>query len=92
MANASTGSEYDQMGIRKGIETHREEGLAAVIREYEQIRDTYTVRAVRAQNLTDEQKAEALELLTLIKKKRCGKIKGRVCADGRKETTVYKPK
>ena len=26
-----------------------------------------------------------LELLTLIKKKRCGKVKGRVCANGRRQ-------
>ena len=59
--------------------------MAAILSEYAQLRDTDTVRVLRAESLSRSQKEGALELLTLIKKKRCGKIKGRVCANGRKQ-------
>jgi hypothetical protein len=36
-------------------------------------------------DLTPEQKREALAYLMFLKRKRCGKIKGRGCADGRKQ-------
>ena len=49
-----------------------------------------TVVPLKANKLTTKQKSEALELLTLIKKKRCGKIKGRVCANGRKQRRYIK--
>ena len=65
MMNISTGAEYEQMGIKKGIRVCGEEGIAAVIKEYEQLRDTDTERAVDAKQLSDKQKREALELLTL---------------------------
>ena len=35
--------------------------------------------------VTREHRRKALRLVQLIKKKRCGKIKGRTCADGRKQ-------
>ena len=35
--------------------------------------------------LTSKQKSEALNLITMVKQKRCGTIKGRACADGRKQ-------
>ena len=39
----------------------------------------------RRKDLTPEQKREVLGYLMFLKKKRCGKIKGRGCADGRKQ-------
>lgn len=36
-----------------------------------------------AKDLTADQKQEALQYLMFLKQKRCGKIKGRGCADGR---------
>ena len=35
--------------------------------------------------LTSEQRREALAYLMFLKRKRCGKVKGRGCADGRKQ-------
>ena len=37
------------------------------------------------QELTPEQRSEALGYLMFLKRKRCGKVKGRGCADGRKQ-------
>jgi hypothetical protein len=36
-------------------------------------------------DLTPQQKNAALAYLMFLKRKRCGKIKGRGCADGRKQ-------
>ena len=79
------GSEYDQMSIKQGIEKHGTEAIAAVIKEYEQLRDMDTVTPINSDELSAMEKRGALELLTLIKKKRCGKITGRFCANGRKK-------
>jgi hypothetical protein len=46
---------------------------------------------VAANMLTREEKLKALQYLMYLKKKRCGRIKGRGCADGRKQR-VYKSK
>ena len=45
----------------------------------------------RADQLTTEQKKAALRYLMFLKEKRCGRIKGRGCADGRKQR-LYKTK
>ena len=37
-----------------------------------------------------EEKKRALEAVNLIKKKRCGKLKGRTCADGSKQKRYLK--
>jgi hypothetical protein len=44
-----------------------------------------------ANMLTNEEKKKALHYLMFLKKKRCGPIKGRGCADGRKQR-IYKTK
>ena len=40
--------------------------------------------------ISNEEKRRALEAVNLIKKKRCGKIKGRTCADGSKQKRFLK--
>ena len=85
MMNEGTKSEFDQLGIKAGINRHWEAAVAAIVKECEQLKQTGTVKVVDASVLSESQKEGALNLLTLVKKKRCGKIKGRVCADGRKQ-------
>jgi hypothetical protein len=48
-------------------------------------------KALDATTLSKEEETNARNLLALIKKKRCGKIKGGVVADGRKQR-LYVPK
>ena len=43
-------------------------------------------------DLTHEQRKKALRAITVIKEKRCGKLKGRTCADGRKQREEIDPK
>ena len=40
-------------------------------------------------NIPSNQKANILNAIDLIKEKRCGKIKGRTVADGRKQRDLY---
>ena len=40
--------------------------------------------------MTSKQKTDALNLIKIVKEKRCGKIKGRAVADGRKQRKYIK--
>ena len=65
-----------------------ERAVAAMFKEYKQLDDMKKVfgRAKRA-DLTTSNKRRALRAINLIKEKRCSKIKGRICADGRWQRT-----
>ena len=63
----------------------------AVVKEMEQLHYRKVIRPVSAQQLRPEQKKEALRYLMFLSEKRCGKIKARGCADGRKQR-LYKTK
>ena len=41
-------------------------------------------------SLTEEDKKKAFEVVNLIKVKRCGKIKGRTCANGSRQRNLFK--
>ncbi|VEU38525.1 unnamed protein product [Pseudo-nitzschia multistriata] len=74
-----------QYGMKQGIKIFGERGLQAVKTELQQLHDREVVEPVPAKELTADQKAKALAYLMFLKEKRCGKIKGRGCADGRKQ-------
>jgi hypothetical protein len=50
-----------------------------------QLHDRKVMEPKHAAELTHAQKQEALAYLMFLKRKRCGKIKGRGCADDRKQ-------
>jgi hypothetical protein len=74
-----------QMNMRKGLKVFGEDGVAAVKKEMLQLHDRKVMEPRHAADLTPAQKQEALAYLMFLKRKRCGKIKGRGCADGRKQ-------
>ena len=74
-----------QMLMKKGLEMFSEGGYAAVKQEMQQLHDRKVMQPIQRKDLTPEQKQEALGYLMFLKKKRCGKIKGRGCADRRKQ-------
>jgi hypothetical protein len=49
------------------------------------------MNGTKSHKLTNKQKRKALKYLMFLKEKRCGRIKGRGCADGRKQH-LYKTK
>ena len=54
-------------------------------KEMRQLHDRDVMKPVYKHSLTPEQRKEALAYLMFLKRKRCGKIKGRGCADGWKQ-------
>ena len=87
MIIATQGSEVletPQMSLKAGLRTFGTDGMKAVEKEMKQLHDRDVMIPVHKKSLTPEQRREALAYLMFLKRKRCGKIKGCRCADGRK--------
>ena len=80
-----------QMSAKAGLKQFGEAGAAAITKELEQLVYRKVLEAKKADSLTREQRRAALRYLMFLKMKRSGKIKGRGCADGRKQR-IYKSK
>jgi hypothetical protein len=74
-----------QMSMNKGLKLFVEAGIEAVRSEMAQLHDRKVMKPVHSRELTPEEWREALAYLMFLKRKRCGKVKGRGCADGRKQ-------
>jgi hypothetical protein len=79
---AITGLMFTQMSANKGIKKFGQSALDALRKEFLQFRALEVLEPLDAFTLTDEQKAEALRSISVIKEKRDGTLKGRTCADG----------
>ncbi len=79
------------MYIKKGLKTFGQQGAEALVSEMKQLHQRQVIQPVNKETLTKEQKCNALRYLMFLKQKRCGKIKTKGCADGRKQR-VYKSK
>ena len=73
---------FTQISARKGIEQFRKLAVAAMLKEYKQLDDLLVFGAVSPEFMSKLKKKRALQAINLIKLKRCGKVKGRTCADG----------
>jgi hypothetical protein len=73
-----------QHTMKKGLKLFGDEGTEAVLTELKQLHDRKVMVPEDPDELSKEDKEGALEYLMFLKQKRCGKIKGRGCADGRK--------
>jgi hypothetical protein len=80
-----------QHSVKKGLKEFGKAGSDAVIAEMQQLHDRDVIEPKKANLLTQGEKIKALHYLMFLKKKRCGRIKGRGCADGRKQR-IYKTK
>ena len=80
-----------QYSVTKGLKEFGAAGTAAVIDEMRQLDERKVIEPKMAHMLTREEKSRALHYLMFLKKKRFGRIKGRGCADGRKQR-FYKSK
>ena len=86
MSTANGGSEETgQMSMRKGLKVFGKPGYAAVKKEMQQLHDRKVMQPVDQKALSPSQKKEALGYLMFLKRKRCGTINGRGCADGWKQ-------
>jgi hypothetical protein len=80
-----------QYGVKQGLKKFGKPGEDAVTVELKQLHDRDVIVPVHAGDLTRQEKQRALAYLMFLKQKRCGHIKGRGCADGRKQQ-IYKLK
>jgi hypothetical protein len=74
-----------QMSMNKGLKIFGEAGIEAVSSKMAQLHDCKVMKPVHSRELTPEEQWEALAYLMFLKRKRCSKVKGRGCADGRKQ-------
>ena len=81
----SRDDKYAQVSVLEGIKRHGEKAIMAVLSEYAQLNDKEVFKACDINKLSYNDKKEALNLITMVKQKRDGKIKGRACTDGRKQ-------
>jgi hypothetical protein len=68
------------MSVAKGVQKHGQVTWDALKSEFEPL-DAFT--------MSDKHKSEALRALSVIKEKRCGKIKGCTVADGSAQRGKY---
>ena len=80
---------FTQMSARKGIKMFGEEALTALADEYAQLDSLSVFTPRNVSELTRKERREALRTIDLIKKKRCGKVKGRTVVDGRDQRKYY---
>jgi len=73
------------LNLKQGLKAFGEAGVEAVQTELKQLHDLKVVKPVHGNQLSKEQRAASLRHLMYLKQKRCGRIKGRGCADGRKQ-------
>ena len=81
---------YAQVSVKKGIKTHGEKALEALLVEFGQIHSHENFIPQMAESLTPKHRKEALQLITMIKEKRCGKVEAKACLDGRKQREYIK--
>ena len=80
---------FTQMSAKAGIKKHGQRAIDALLKELTQLDNQDTFDPQDASKLTPQQKKAALRSVNVIKEKRCGKLKGRSCADGRPQRTLY---
>ena len=81
----------EQMTAKRGLKQFGTAGADAIMNELKQIVYRRVMEGRKSGELTTAQKKAALKYLMFLKQKRCGKIKGRGCANGRKQG-LYKSK
>jgi hypothetical protein len=80
-----------QYSLKKGLKKFKEIGEEAVSKELLQLHMRDTFKPQSADELSTNQNKGALESLMFLKEKRDGTVKGRTCADRRKQRETAKP-
>ena len=81
----------EQMSAKKGLRQFGRKGADAMMKELQQLIDRRVMHPRDATTLSRSEKYSTLKYLMFWKEKRCGKVKGRGCADRRKQQ-LYKSK
>ena len=78
------------MSAKRGIKEFGQQAIAAMIKEFCQLDEGAfpgkpVVKPIDPNSITAEEEKDALEAISLIKQKRSGVVKGRMCANGSKQ-------
>jgi hypothetical protein len=84
-----TGFIMTQMTAKAGIKKHARAAIHALYQEFPQLHDLTIFKGRRVCELTRKQNRGALRAISVIKEKRCGKLKGRTVGDGRVQRELY---
>ena len=80
----------NQMTVKAGIKKHGEAAIAALTKELtHNLHEKEVIEGKYFYELTKEQRRKALRIVALIKEKRDGIIKGKICADGRPQRKYW---
>ena len=79
-----------EVSVNEGIKRYGEKAIEAILSEFNQSDNKEVSKPRDPNHLTAHEKKETLNLKTMIKQKRDGKIKGRACVDGRKQRRYIK--
>ena len=74
-----------QFTLKKGLKEFGVGGMEALNKEMNQLHTRKVAKPVDGNSLSKDQKRATLRYLMFLTKKRCGRIKARGCADGRKQ-------
>jgi hypothetical protein len=80
---------FNQMTATAGIKKHGDKAVDALFKEFCQLHEKNIFEPVKSNSLSHTQRREALRAIKLIKEKRCGKLKGRTCAEGSTQRDKY---
>ena len=70
---------------KKGIKVMGDDAIKAIVKEGKHLDNKGIFAPLKASKLSREHKNRALESITMVTNKHCGKVEGRTCADGRKQ-------
>jgi hypothetical protein len=84
-----TGFIMTQMAAKAGIKKHGQVAIDALFQEFLQLHDLGVFLGQHRSELAKEQRTGALRVISVIKEKRYGRIKGRTVANGRPQRQLY---
>ena len=89
VVSALSGVMLYQMSAKAGIRKHGDAARDALRDEFRQMIDKRVYTPLRGSDISPDEKKKVLRAINVIKEKRCGKIKGRHCADGSVQRDWY---
>ncbi len=81
----ATGLVFNQMSAKAGVKRYGARAVEAIVKECKQLNEKDAFKPRNMKDLTSTERKQALRSITLVKEKRCGKIKGCTVADGRSQ-------
>jgi hypothetical protein len=79
-----------QCNLKRGLKEFGDDRITALGKEVEQLHTRKVAKPVDSSKLSREEKRASLRCLMFLTRKRCGRVKARECADGRKQRETTK--